>query len=238
MIIEIWHLPEQYDVGRKPLHSNGNQPIEIWVGTYPVGPGQNVWICYQEFDAQGNIIPDQHSTVLIPDSPPNPLHYVQCNWRYNNSDNNSYWCGKLGPFSDKAHKVIYNIFARQGNKTITIPSPDFFEFKFDPIPFPAAPNGPGNPPLWTSGAKEGFSTALSDESRVWFSHSEGIINEIYFPYLDKPTVKDFQFLVLDQNGKFNDPKAMGSKVQYLDTLINPGSDGVPRSLAYQISNFW
>jgi len=78
---------------------------------------------------------------------------------------------------------------------------------------------------------------LSDKSRVWFSHSEGTINEIYFPYLDKPNIRDFQFLVLDKSGKFNNPKDMDSDVQYLNTVKEFGSDTIPLSLAYRITNY-
>jgi glucoamylase len=238
MITEVWHIPEQYDARRDPLYPNDNsQSVEIWIGTYPTGPGQSVWICYQEFDKDGNLIPDPHSKVLVPDSPPNPLHYVQCNWRYNNADTNSYWSGKIGPFSENAQKIIYNIFARQGNKTITIPTPDFFEFRLAQLPYAEAPGAPGNAPVWSSGSKEGFGTALNDKSKVWFSHSEGTINEIYFPYLDKPNIKDFQFLVLDKNGKFNNPKAMDSNVQYLNTVQDFGGDTIPKCLAYRITNY-
>ena len=56
---------------------------------------------------------------------------------------------------------------------------------------------PGIEPRWTSSAKEGVGTAYHTSSRVWFTLSHGIINEIYYPYVDKPNTRDFQFLISD-----------------------------------------
>ena len=42
-----------------------------------------------------------------------------------------------------------------------------------------APGWPGIPPRWTSSAKTGLGTAVSRDSRVWFTLSHGILNEIY-----------------------------------------------------------
>ena len=43
-----------------------------------------------------------------------------------------------------------------------------------------APGGPGISPRWTSSAKSGAGTALAKNSRVWFTLSHGIFNEIYY----------------------------------------------------------
>jgi glucoamylase len=240
MITEVWHNPQSFEVRREPLYPMPGQSADIWVGTYPSEMGQSVWVTYQEFDGAGNLIPDSSSTVISPDSPPNPIHYVKCNWRYKGSGDNSFWCAKTGPFSANAKKIIYNIFARQGNKVITISSPDFFEYEFEPEPIPLIPAPRDNQnrgAAWTSGAKEGICTAYSDQkSLVWFSHSKGTINEIYYPQLDNPNVRDFQFLVLDNESSFNNPKLMDSDVSYLDVAMNPTGDKLPRSLAYRITN--
>lgn len=37
---------------------------------------------------------------------------------------------------------------------------------------------------WTSSAKTGVGTALSPVSRVWFTVSHGILNEVYYPRVD------------------------------------------------------
>ena len=61
----------------------------------------------------------------------------------------------------------------------------------------AAFGRPGIPPRWTSSAKEGVGTAYATASRVWFTLSHGILNEIYYPTIDRPQVRDMQFLITD-----------------------------------------
>src|SRR6266566_9433059 len=56
---------------------------------------------------------------------------------------------------------------------------------------------PGIEPRWTSSAKEGLGTAYHTSCRVWFTLSHGIINEIYYPRIDQPNTRDFQFLITD-----------------------------------------
>jgi len=40
---------------------------------------------------------------------------------------------------------------------------------------------PGVPPRWTSSVKDAVGTAYSASSRIWFTVSHGILNEIYHP---------------------------------------------------------
>jgi glucoamylase len=56
---------------------------------------------------------------------------------------------------------------------------------------------PGTVPRWTSSAKEGLGTAYSRSSCLWFTLSHGIVNEIYFPRVDQPNTRDFEFLISD-----------------------------------------
>ena len=58
-----------------------------------------------------------------------------------------------------------------------------------------APGAPGIPPRWTSSAKSGVGTSLSGESRVWFTLSHGILNEVYWPSTGRPQIRDLGFLV-------------------------------------------
>jgi glucoamylase len=62
---------------------------------------------------------------------------------------------------------------------------------------PVAFGGPGIEPRWTSSAKEGVGTAYHTSCRLWFTLSHGIINEIYYPHVDQPNTRDFQFLITD-----------------------------------------
>ncbi len=57
--------------------------------------------------------------------------------------------------------------------------------------------GPGIEPRWASSAKEGFGTAYHTSCRLWFTLSHGIVNEIYYPFVDQPNTRDFQFLISD-----------------------------------------
>jgi glucoamylase len=67
----------------------------------------------------------------------------------------------------------------------------------NPSEEPAAFGAPGIEPRWTSSAKEGVGTAYHTGCRLWFTLSHGIINEIYYPRVDQPNTRDFQFLISD-----------------------------------------
>jgi glucoamylase len=56
---------------------------------------------------------------------------------------------------------------------------------------------PGMEPRWTSSVKDAVGTAYSASSRVWFTTSHGILNEIYHPTIDRAQVRDMEFLVTD-----------------------------------------
>ncbi|HEV2215125.1 MAG TPA: glycoside hydrolase family 15 protein, partial [Terracidiphilus sp.] len=60
-----------------------------------------------------------------------------------------------------------------------------------------ATGAPGLPPRWTSAVKDAVGTAYAASSRVWFTCSHGILNEIYHPTIDRPQVRDMEFLVTD-----------------------------------------
>jgi glucoamylase len=65
---------------------------------------------------------------------------------------------------------------------------------------------PGIPPKWTSSQKDGIGTAYSASSRVWFTISHGILNEIYYPTIDRPQIRDMQFLITDGQTFFHEEK--------------------------------
>lgn len=56
---------------------------------------------------------------------------------------------------------------------------------------------PGDPPNWTPGNKQGVGTAYAPGSRVWFTVWNGIVTEAYFPTVDRPQLRDFEFLFTD-----------------------------------------
>ncbi len=61
-------------------------------------------------------------------------------------------------------------------------------------------------PRWTSSAKEGVGAALTQASRVWFTISHGILNEIYYPRIDQACTRDFGLIVTGANGFFSEEK--------------------------------
>jgi glucoamylase len=54
--------------------------------------------------------------------------------------------------------------------------------------------------------KSGIGTAISAQSRVWFTASHGIINEVYYPSIDRANTQDFGFLITDGTSFFSEEK--------------------------------
>lgn len=73
-----------------------------------------------------------------------------------------------------------------------------------------APGWPGIPPRWTSSAKSGAGTALNQHSKVWFTISHGILNEIYFPRVDQACTRDMGFIVTNGEDFFRKKSAIAS----------------------------
>jgi glucoamylase len=69
-----------------------------------------------------------------------------------------------------------------------------------------APGWPGIPGRWTSSAKSGVGTATSRDSRVWFTLSHGILNEVYFPRVDHACTRDLGYIVTDGETFFSEEK--------------------------------
>ncbi len=65
---------------------------------------------------------------------------------------------------------------------------------------------PGIPPRWTHAAKEGVGTAYSSSSRLWFTLWNGVVTEVYYPTVDRPQLRDLQYLVTDGESFFHEEK--------------------------------
>ena len=90
-----------------------------------------------------------------------------------------------------------------------------------------APGAPGSPAKWTSSAKTGVGTSLSNMSHVWFTLSHGIFNEIYYPGIDKACIRDMGFIVTDGHELLSEEKrSVDSKVEWM-------AEGVP---AFKLTN--
>jgi glucoamylase len=81
-----------------------------------------------------------------------------------------------------------------------------------------APGHPGIPPTWTSSAKDMVGCALGP-ARLWFTTGYGIVNEVYYPRVDTPQIRDLGFIVGDGKGFWVEVKRMQN---YRIVLAGPG----------------
>src|SRR5580704_5231094 len=76
---------------------------------------------------------------------------------------------------------------------------------------------PGMEPRWTSAAKDAVGTAYSSSSRAWYTVSHGILNEIYYPTIDRPQIRDMGFLITDGETFFHEDKRhLKRSFEYID----------------------
>ncbi len=83
------------------------------------------------------------------------------------------------------------------------------------------PGQPGIPPTWTSSAKSGVGTSAGTHARVWFTISHGILDEVYFPFIDQPNTRDLGLLVTDGAEFFSEEK------RDTNSEIAPIATGIP-----------
>src|SRR3970282_2732579 len=89
-----------------------------------------------------------------------------------------------------------------------------------------APGAPGLPPRWTDARKTGVGTSLG-HSTVWFTIGQGIVNEVYYPRVDQPSIRDLGLVVTDGGEFFSEEKGDTEHAQ------SQPSSGVP---AYHLTN--
>ncbi|MGC9198413.1 MAG: glycoside hydrolase family 15 protein [Acidobacteriaceae bacterium] len=65
---------------------------------------------------------------------------------------------------------------------------------------------PGITPRWTSSQKDAVITAYAASTRIWFTMSHGIINEVYYPTIDHPQTRDMELLFTDGESFFHEEK--------------------------------
>ena len=86
----------------------------------------------------------------------------------------------------------------------------------------AAPGAPGIPSTWCSSAKEVVGCSLGP-SRLWFTVGGGILNEVYYPRIDIPQIRDLGFIVADGAGFWIEVKRLW---QHTLELAAPGAPAV------------
>ena len=83
-----------------------------------------------------------------------------------------------------------------------------------------APSSRNNKPVWASSRKDMVGGTLGS-ARLWFTVSQGIVSEVYFPRIDIPQLKDLGFIVADGGGYWEEIRRIGGyKLEY-------ASPGVP-----------
>jgi len=90
-----------------------------------------------------------------------------------------------------------------------------------------APGWPGIPARWTSSAKSGVGASLSGESHLWFTISHGVVNEVYYPRIDRACTRDMEFIVTGPGGFLSEEK------RHATHEVACGTPGVP---AYHLRN--
>ena len=86
---------------------------------------------------------------------------------------------------------------------------------------------PGIQPRWTHSAKDGVGTAYAASSQIWFTFWNGIITEVYYPTVDRPQLRDLQYLITDGKSFFHEEK------RHLKSAFERLSD---HSLGYRCTN--
>ena len=93
--MEIWHLTPE--TPRFPYHVSGGESVNLKIGTWPVEPGQRVWIEFSIVHADGSAESGRSEGT----------------WNFN-LDANSYWFADFGPFRDD-DRADYRVRGESGS---------------------------------------------------------------------------------------------------------------------------
>jgi len=97
-----------------------------------------------------------------------------------------------------------------------------------------APGEPGHLPTWCSSAKEMVGCSLG-ASRLWFTIGGGIVNEVYFPRIDIPQIRDLGFIVADGQGFWVEVKRLENHALQLPSAGIPAVRIVHRHERFELS---
>lgn len=98
--MNIWH--DTIDAPRTPRRVSPGQEVEIVIGTWPIGPGQSVWVTWQVVALDGNATEGT----------------AAAEWQ-RNADVNSYWTARLGPFAD-GDRLSYTVHGSSSEGDVQI----------------------------------------------------------------------------------------------------------------------
>src|ERR1051326_6367228 len=85
-----------------------------------------------------------------------------------------------------------------------------------------APGAPGTAPTWTSSAKDMVGSSHGP-ARLWFTLGFGIVNEVYYPRVDIPQIRDLGLIVAGPDGFWSEVKR---NANYALKLLAPGVPAV------------
>ena len=103
--MNIWHLTP--DAPRSPHRVSPGEPVRLTIGSWPVEPGQTVWLTYRVEHVNGS-----HETGR-----------TAVSWQ-RNEGGNSYWQAGIGPFA-RGDRVSYTVNCRSPRETVTGPTAEF-----------------------------------------------------------------------------------------------------------------
>ena len=86
---------------------------------------------------------------------------------------------------------------------------------------------PGIEPRWTHASKDGVGTAYASSSRIWFTLWNGVLTEVYYPTIDRPQIRDLQYLITDGGSFFHEEQ------RHLRSITERSSD---HALEYRVTN--
>ena len=104
-IMNLWHLTS--DASRHPLRISPGEQVRLRIGTWPIEPGQAVWIEYQVVHRNGA----------------SEVGHAIADWQENLGPN-SYWQACLGPFAD-GDSVSYTVRGRKVDGEVSGPTASF-----------------------------------------------------------------------------------------------------------------
>ena len=96
----------------------------------------------------------------------------------------------------------------------------------------AAFGKPGIEPKWTQGNKDGVGTAYSGSSRLWFTIFRGVVTEVFYPTIDRPQLRDIQYMTSDgQTFVHEEKRHLATRIERSDAhalsfrIINSEAEG-------------
>jgi glucoamylase len=80
-----------------------------------------------------------------------------------------------------------------------------------------APGGPGKDVHWPSAAKNGFGTSTTLASKIWFTLTNGVMSEVFYPTLDVPNVQTLQLAVVLDRDVLAEDEDTNHRLEVLDS---------------------